>query len=116
MTAHVDIEVTNCYLRRECGFCGSVTGKDAVLAMFDGCGQTLDRVVCDGCIEAGPDGIGDRIRDYADELERSVADLREIAEDAFEMPTPQALVDARTLNDLDAVSPFDFAPGGGPTA
>lgn len=104
MNEHVNvvkIRNTNYCSRRLCIACGGETGKAFVLAVLDQGDEAGEAAVCEECIEAGPDLINLRIIRHAEELESQAEHLRWSAEQMWELPTMQALEDARTLEDLE---------------
>lgn len=72
------------YRRQVCSACGGTWEKYAVKAKLvipDG------GWICEECLKAGPEGMKPRLIAHAERLEARAKDLREAAEEDWQMPT-----------------------------
>ena len=101
----VKLEENNVLMHWPCPLCGGETGKEEVHpAIVEGqISNNLDSdFICDECLAAGPTGVRGRIIAQAanlsiraEALEREASRLRELSHVTFEMPSVDALVEAR---------------------
>ena len=94
LVATVTLHEVPVYTRHSCCLCWATIEKDAVKALLN---EKWSSVVCHDCLAAGPDGIGARLLQVADEAEaeaaRRAAKLREGAEAHWVMPTLEEWAD-----------------------
>ncbi len=93
-TIRVELTKTNLTRRWPCVLCGGATEKTDVIAEAKGVG-----IVCECCLEQGSVAARESLARQADLLECQTADLRELAEAQWEMPTIDEFRDEEEVAD-----------------